>query len=94
MPAIATTRMSSKGQVVIPEEIRSKLGLHAGAQFVVMAARGAVVLRQLTAPSMAEFDAIVSTARATARRTGMKKSDILAAIAKVRKRRAGDRKGR
>ncbi len=94
MPTLATTRMSSKGQVVIPEGIRSELGLRAGVQFVVIAARDAVVLRQITAPSMAEFDAIVSTARAAARRTGMKKSDVRAAIAKVRKRRAAGHKSR
>jgi len=34
MPGLATTRMSSKGQVVIPEEIRKRLRLKAGCQFV------------------------------------------------------------
>ncbi|NIR47056.1 AbrB/MazE/SpoVT family DNA-binding domain-containing protein [candidate division KSB1 bacterium] len=28
--------MSSKGQVVIPEEIRKRLGLKAGSQFIVV----------------------------------------------------------
>ena len=36
MAALATTKMSSKGQVVIPEEIRKRLGLKAGSQFVVV----------------------------------------------------------
>ena len=34
MPNVATTRMSSKGQVVIPEDIRKQLKLKAGSQFV------------------------------------------------------------
>src|SRR5438552_4118017 len=38
MSEAATTTLSSKGQVVIPEEIRSRLGLKTGAQFVVVAA--------------------------------------------------------
>src|SRR5437763_236910 len=36
MPTLATTRMSSKGQVVIPEAIREELGLEPGAQFVAV----------------------------------------------------------
>lgn len=32
---IATTKLSSKGQIVIPEEFRKKMGLEAGTQFVV-----------------------------------------------------------
>jgi AbrB family looped-hinge helix DNA binding protein len=34
MGSLATTRLSSKGQVVIPEEIRLRLGLKEGTQFV------------------------------------------------------------
>ena len=36
MASIATTKLSSKGQVVIPEEIRKQLGLKEGDQFVVV----------------------------------------------------------
>ena len=60
MVTIATTRMSSKGQVVIPEEIREKLGLHPGTQFAVLGARGMIILRPLTPPSIEEFDKLVS----------------------------------
>jgi AbrB family looped-hinge helix DNA binding protein len=34
MTQLATTEMSSKGQVAIPEEVRKRLGLQAGAQFI------------------------------------------------------------
>ncbi len=34
MADVATTKLSSKGQVVIPENIREKLRLEAGVQFV------------------------------------------------------------
>ena len=36
MANLATTKMSSKGQIVIPEEIRKRLNLKTGAQFVVV----------------------------------------------------------
>lgn len=41
----ATTTLSSKGQVVIPEEIRERLGLRAGARFVVVAEKGVVIFK-------------------------------------------------
>jgi AbrB family looped-hinge helix DNA binding protein len=86
MSTIATTRMSSKGQVVIPESIREELGLEAGAQFVVVGRRDAIILKSIAKPSSTEFTALLKTARQQARKAGLKKSDIAAAIRKVRKR--------
>ena len=48
MSTIATTKMSSKGQVVIPETIRKKLGLKPGTEFVVLADDGVVILKEIT----------------------------------------------
>jgi len=79
--------MSSKGQVVIPEEVRKALGLTAGSQFVVVGEGDVVILKRITPPSMSEFDEIVAEARRQARRSGMKRSDVLAAIRSVRGRR-------
>jgi len=67
MPNPATTRMSSKGQVVIPEEIRNRLGLTEGTQFVVMGDKGVVILKTLTPPKMSDFDTLVEQARRQAR---------------------------
>jgi len=94
MPTLATTRMSSKGQVVIPEEIRAQLGLRSGTQFVVLAERDVLILRALTPPSMDDFSELISAARKAARRTGMKKSDVAAATARVRSRRRAGRSGK
>jgi AbrB family looped-hinge helix DNA binding protein len=84
MGRLATARMSSKGQVVIPEEIRVRLGLSAGSQFVVIGERDVVILKTLSTPSMKEFDALVSKARSQARKAGMKRSDIGKAAKRVR----------
>ena len=59
--------------------------------FVVVADRDVVILRTLAPPSLAEFDRLIATARQTARQAGMKKSDVNAAVAKVRGRRAAKR---
>lgn len=86
MNTVATTRMSSKGQVVIPEEVRNSLGLETGAQFIVMGENDVVILKTISPPSMSEFDSIVTRARRQAKAAGMKPSDIARAVAKVRGR--------
>jgi len=78
--------MSSKGQVVIPEEVRNSLGLETGAQFIVMGENDVVILKTISPPSMSEFDGIVTRARRQAKKAGMKPSDISQAVAKVRGR--------
>ncbi|WP_347275576.1 AbrB/MazE/SpoVT family DNA-binding domain-containing protein [Candidatus Kuenenia sp.] len=85
MAPLATTKMSSKGQIVIPEDIRRRLGLKTGAQFIVVGKNDVVILKSIAQPSMAEFDQLISDARKQARKVGMKKSDITAVIQKVRK---------
>lgn len=86
MANVATTKMSSKGQVVIPEDIRKRLKLKAGSQFVVMGKDDVVILKAIAPPSMEEFDALIAEVRSQARRAGLKKSDINAAVNKVRSR--------
>lgn len=84
MSDIATTKLSSKGQVVIPEAIRRKMGLESGTEFVVLGEDGTVVLKVIEAPSMREFDEIMAKARRDARLAGLRKSDIAEAIRAVR----------
>jgi len=80
MGKIATTKMSSKGQVVIPEEVRQALGLSAGSQFVVLGDGDVVILKKITPPLIEEFDEIIQAARQQAQAAGMKQSDIETAI--------------
>ncbi len=86
MEALATTRMSSKGQVVIPEDIRGKLNLAAGVRFVVVGEGDVVILKTITPPSMDGFDNLIRSARQQARISGLKRSDITKAVSKVRSR--------
>ena len=86
MSDLATTKMSSKGQVVIPENIRKRLKLKTGDQFVVIGEKDVVILKAISPPSMKDFNGIIAEARRQARRYGMKRSDIAAAVAKVRGR--------
>jgi AbrB family looped-hinge helix DNA binding protein len=84
MAELATTKMSSKGQVVIPEEIRKRLGLEAGAQFVVVADKDTVIMKAISPPVMEEFDSLLAEARKQARKAGIKQADIESIISEVR----------
>lgn len=86
MDTLATTRMSSKGQVVIPETIRKKLNLKEGTQFVVIGKGDVVILKTIAPPDMDEFEAILETAREQARQAGLTQADIAKAVAKARSR--------
>lgn len=84
MASVATTRMSSKGQVVIPESLRRQLGLEAGTEFVVGGADDVIVLKALKPLAMNDFDHLIRQARAQARQVGLRRSDIARSVAAVR----------
>ncbi len=85
MADTATTTLSSKGQVVIPEEIRDRLGLKAGAQFVVLGDKDVVIFKVLQPPTARDLATLVKQARQVAKRTGMRRGDLTKAIAKARR---------
>ncbi|MCX5829671.1 MAG: AbrB/MazE/SpoVT family DNA-binding domain-containing protein [Deltaproteobacteria bacterium] len=86
MASLATTKMTSRGQVVIPEDIRKRLNLKVGAQFVVVGEKDVVIFKSISQPSMEEFDKLIAEARKQAKEAGLKRSDVHATIAKVRGR--------
>jgi AbrB family looped-hinge helix DNA binding protein len=84
MVRAATTKLSSRGQVVIPKEIRNRLGLEAGAQFVVVGEGDVVVLKALKPPKIADFKALLDSAQETAREAGLTPDDVDRAIREAR----------
>jgi AbrB family looped-hinge helix DNA binding protein len=86
METVATTRMSSKGQVVIPEAIRKRLNLEEGAQFVVVGDADVIILKAISQPDLGEFDALIQQARQQAKVAGLKRKDIPSAVVKARGR--------
>jgi AbrB family looped-hinge helix DNA binding protein len=87
MSDAGTTTLSSKGQVVIPEEIRSRLGLKTGAQFVVVGDRDVVIFKVLDAPDLREFAALTAEARKAAKRSGLRHADVTQAVKRARRAR-------
>lgn len=86
MATVSTTTLSSKGQVVIPEDVREALGLEPGAQFVVMADGDVVILKRIEALARSEFRALAAKTRKQARQSGLKPADVRKAVRNVRRR--------
>ena len=82
----STTKMTSKGQVVIPEDTRKRFGMKPGTQFMVVEGTDAVIFKVIQPPSMKDFDKLLAETRQQARQAGMKKSDIRKAVKAVRTR--------
>ena len=80
----STTKMTSKGQVVIPEGTRKRLGMKPGTQFMILESADALIFKVIQPPSIGEFDKIIAESRRQARKAGLKKSDITKAIKAVR----------
>ena len=84
MEKIEVTRLSSKGQVVLPQAVRRKLHLIKGERFVVVANGDTIVLKKLEIPSLASAQALVYKSRAMAKKTGLSLRHIKQVIHKVR----------
>ena len=86
MANVSTTKMSSKGQIVIPEIIRKQLNLKPGSQFVVVGDKDVVILKNISPPALNEFDDLIAEARREGKKIGLKKSDILDAMRTARRK--------
>ena len=84
MSTLEVTSMSVKGQVVIPRAVRFDLGLKPGSKLMVMSDGDNILIKPLQAPKLAAFERLVIESRAYAKQSGLKKSDVAAAIRKVR----------
>ncbi len=84
MADFATTKLTSKGQVVIPETIREKLKLNTGSRFIVFGENDVIILKRVTSPSSDEVNRLLEQAREVAKQIGLKPQDLEEIIEQVR----------
>ena len=60
------TRLSSKGQFVIPGKVRKLLGLRAGTKLALFTDGENILLRPISAPDLSGFRKLASEAKKTA----------------------------
>jgi AbrB family looped-hinge helix DNA binding protein len=80
----STTKLSSRGQVVIPEEIRNRLGLEPGDQFVVVGEGNVVILKTVEPPNAKKLKALMDKVQAAAEAAGVTPEDVERAIREAR----------
>ena len=79
---LSTTKMSSKGQVVIPEEIREAMNLKQGVKFIVVYENDTIVFKLIREPSVDELIKLMDKAQETMKNAGID-SDIVEAEIKA-----------
>ncbi|MBI4439001.1 AbrB/MazE/SpoVT family DNA-binding domain-containing protein [Candidatus Woesearchaeota archaeon] len=86
-----TVKMSSRGQIVIPQEMREEIKAGEGTVFSVVSAKDAIILKKIATPSkedlIKELEAIASEGRKRAEKAGIKESDVPELIRTARKSR-------
>ncbi len=84
MTEVETTRISTRGQVVIPQSIREKVHLEAGQLFVVYGEDDTIVLKRIKTPDAEEMQQLLSWGEAYAEEEGITREDIEQAISELR----------
>ena len=89
MTEVELTKMSTRGQIVIPQDIRTEMQLKAGEAFAIARTGDTLVLKRVTAPSkeelLAELKAMVTEGSKHVKKLGIKEKDVNAIIHRRRK---------
>jgi len=81
---IEITRLSTKGQVVLPASTRKNLDLQIGTKFMILESQGNIVLKPIRAPEPGYVEKLLRAAQASAKKQGLTKKDLENMIKKVR----------
>ena len=82
---VELTRISEKGQVVIPSSLRREMGIKKSDQFLIFGEDGTVILKKIEKPAIKKtFDEIAKPLQNAAKQLRLNKTDLKNAIRDVR----------
>jgi len=84
MESIDFTRLSSKGQIVVPRRIRDRLRLADGEIFLIFGADDTLILKRVRRPTTAAFKKLLARGRKLAKERGVTSKDLDKAIMDAR----------
>ena len=87
--AIEIVKMSSKGQIVIPQDIRAEICASEGTLFAIVSGRDSIVLKKVATPSkedlICELREIAKEGAKRAEKLRIKETDVTDLVHKARK---------
>ncbi len=87
MEEVEFTKLSSKGQIVIPQVVREDMGLKPGTPFAVIEQKDAILLKKIEMPKIKSWAEVTRPFREAAKRSRFTRSDLDRIIKQVRKSR-------
>lgn len=84
---INLTKLSSKGQVVIPKNIREKMKLRDGTPFVIVLNEDTICLKKIDMPNEREWERATKPFREAAKKSGFNQEDLFSILSESRKKR-------
>lgn len=82
---VDVTKISEKGQIVIPSNLRKEMGIKKSDQFLVFGEDSTIILKRLDKPEFQKsIQELSKPLQKAAERMGLKKEDLKAAIKEVR----------
>lgn len=73
---VTITKMSSKGQIVIPSEIRERMNLEEGNLLIVSDSNDSICLKKIELHKIKSWDEATKPFRAAAKKSGFTKEDL------------------
>jgi len=86
METFDITSMSSRGQIVIPQEIREQLHISIGEKFAVSGHGDVILLKRITSNNIDGFEKLLSDIRKHVKKASITPKDVEEAIKQVRSR--------
>lgn len=83
MEEVEVTSMSSRGQVVIPQQLRESMHLDRGAKFVIVGEDDTIILKRIEMPQFKGFDKLLKRTQEWAKKKGLKPEDLEEARKKI-----------
>ncbi len=84
MSEVVLTKMSSKGQIVIPKALRELLDIREGDVFAMFGEDDTIILKRVSMPTEEEFQELLRWGTEYAKREGITRDDVQKAIDEIR----------